>query len=478
MTSRTIPIVPIPSTPAIAAGTPIHARATRGRFTRWRWALVWLTQLAYYGLPWLTFNGRQAVLFDLQADRFFLFGAVLYPQDLIYLAGLLVLSALLLFFVTTVAGRLWCGFACPQTVYTELFQWIEHRCEGDRQARLRLDRSPWTAHKLVRRGGKHLAWALLALWTGFTLVGYFTPIRELALAVPFQLGPWEGFWIGFYGLATYGNAGFLRESVCQHMCPYGRFQGSLMDADTLYVAYDERRGEPRASRPRGTDPATHGKGGNGACVDCTLCVQVCPVGIDIRQGLQAACISCGLCIVACTQVMDLLRAPRGLIRMASERERSGQQAQPLGWRGQLARRRVLVYGGLLLLGSGLLVTGFAQRPTLRVNALRDRAVLARQVGHGAVENVYRLQVMNAQERPRDLRINVHGVEGLQLTSADTLRLPPAGAAQHSVTVRVDAAQAQALAGRVVPIWFGVGDVGREASTAERTETPSTLLLPR
>ena len=470
--TRTIPIVPVA---AIADGATIHARSTSGRFTRWRWALVWLTQLAYYGTPWLSFNGRQAVLFDLQADRFFLFGAVLYPQDLIYLAGLLVLSALLLFFVTTLAGRLWCGFACPQTVYTQLFQWIEHRFEGDHQARLRLDRSPWTAHKLARRGGKHLAWALLALWTGFTLVGYFTPIRDLALAVPGQLGPWETFWVLFYGLATYGNAGFLRESVCQHMCPYGRFQGSLMDANTLYVAYDERRGEPRASRPRGSDPAQQG---SGACVDCTLCVQVCPVGIDIRQGLQAACISCGLCIDACNKVMDQLRAPRGLIRMASERERSGPQTQALGWRGHLARRRVQVYGGLLLLGTGLLIASFAERPTLRVNALRDRGVLTRQVEHGAVENVYRLQVMNALERPRDLRIRVYGVEGLQLTSDDTLHLPPAGAAQHSVTVRVDAAQAQALAGSVVPIWFGVGDVEASKVEAELAETRSTLLLPR
>jgi len=199
MTHRTIPIVPVSGRPA---ADKIQVRSISGLFTRWRWAMVWITQLVYYGLPWLSWNGRQAVLFDLEASRFFLFGAVLYPQDLIYLAGLLVISALLLFFATTVAGRVWCGFACPQTVYTELFQWIEHRTEGDRQARLRLDRSPWTAEKIARRSGKHLAWGLLALWTGFTLVGYFTPIRELALAVPYQLGPWEGFWIGFYSLAT------------------------------------------------------------------------------------------------------------------------------------------------------------------------------------------------------------------------------------------------------------------------------------
>jgi cytochrome c oxidase accessory protein FixG len=194
MSTRIIPIVPAPN---VAADVKIQARSITGRFTRWRWAMVWLTQLGYYGLPWLQLNGRQALLFDLQADRFFLFGAVLYPQDLIYLAGLLVISAMLLFFVTTLAGRLWCGFTCPQTVYTELFQWIEHRLEGDRQARLRLDNSPWNAHKLARRGGKHLGWFVLSLWTGFTLVGYFTPIRELATAVPFGLGPWEAFWIGF-----------------------------------------------------------------------------------------------------------------------------------------------------------------------------------------------------------------------------------------------------------------------------------------
>jgi len=468
LTTRTIPIVPVSSGPVSGK---IQMRATSGVFTRWRWAMVWLTQALYYGLPWLQMRGHQAVLFDLQADRFYLFGAVLYPQDLIYLAGLLVFSALLLFFATTLAGRVWCGFACPQTVYTALFQWIEHHTEGDRQARLRLDHSPWNGHKLLRRGGKHLAWGALALWTGFTLVGYFTPIRELAQAVPHQLGPWEGFWIAFYGLATYGNAGFLRESVCQHMCPYGRFQGSLMDSNSLYVAYDTRRGEPRAARPRGSDPVARG---SGACVDCTLCVQVCPVGIDIRQGLQAACISCGLCIDACNQVMDKLRSPRGLIRLASERELQGQRRA--GWRAHLRRGRVRVYGGLLLLVAALLVLSFAQRPTLRLNAMRDRAVMARQVGHGAVENVYRLQVMNAQENTRTLRIAVHGPAGLQLDSPATLELPLAGAHLHTVTVRLAPAQAQALAGQVLPIRFSVTDVG--GSEPEHVETLSTLLVPR
>lgn len=470
MSTRVIPVLP---DPAIAVGEKIQARSITGLFTRWRWALVWLTQLVFYGLPWINMHGRQAVLFDLQTDRFFLFGALLYPQDLIYLAGLLVISALTLFFVTALAGRMWCGFACPQTVYTELFQWIEHRCEGDRQARQRLDRSHWNARKLARRGGKHLAWAVLAVWTGFTLVGYFTPIRELALAVPYQLGPWESFWIGFYGLATYGNAGFLRESVCQHMCPYGRFQGSLMDANTLNVAYDPRRGEPRGARPRGTDPVQRG---SGACVDCTLCVQVCPVGIDIRQGLQAACIGCGLCIDACNQVMDKLRSPRGLIRMASEAELAQPNGRTLSWGEHLARHRVQVYGGLLVLITLLMVSSFAARPTLRLNAMRDRAVMARQVEGGAVENVYRLQVMNAQERGRELRIAVQGLEGLQVASEDSLKLPPGGAHLQTVTVRLNATQARALAGQVLPIRFTVSDTGGTAP--EQTQTDSTLLVTR
>ncbi|MEZ5704164.1 MAG: cytochrome c oxidase accessory protein CcoG [Burkholderiaceae bacterium] len=470
MATRTIPIVPAP---AIAQDDKIQARSITGRFTRWRWAMVWLTQLGYYGLPWLQMNGRQAVLFDLQADRFFLFGAVLYPQDLIYLAGLLVISALLLFFVTTLAGRLWCGFACPQTVYTELFHWIEHRLEGDRQSRLRLDRSPWNAHKLARRGGKHLAWAVLGLWTGFTLVGYFTPIRELAQAVPFGLGPWEAFWIGFYGLATYGNAGFLREKVCQHMCPYGRFQGSLMDTNTLYVAYDERRGEPRAPRPRGSDPV---KRGSGACVDCTLCVQVCPVGIDIRQGLQAACISCGLCIDACNQVMDKLRSPRGLIRMASESELSSPVKKTLRLRDHLMRRRVLVYGGLLITAAAVMAVSFATRPTLRLNAVRDRAVLARQVDNGAIENVYRLQMMNASERVRDVWVSVSGADGLRLANPTHVRLAPAAAHTQTVTVHLDAAQAVALSGQIVPIHLSIAEADNPLSG--RAETASTFMVPR
>lgn len=469
--TRIIPLVP---ESGISRDPKIQARAVRGLFSRWRWALVWITQLVFYALPWLQINGRQAVLFDLEARRFFLFGAVLYPQDLIYLTALLVFSALLLFFATTVAGRVWCGFACPQTVYTEMFMWLEHRFEGDRLARLRLDESRWNANKLLRRGGKHLAWGALSLWTGLTLVGWFTPIRELmpALAVG-ALGPWELFWSGFYGLFTYTNAGLLREKVCQHMCPYGRFQGSMMDKNTLIVAYDTRRGEPRGARSRGSDARSKGQGD---CVDCTLCVQVCPVGIDIRQGMQAPCISCGLCIDACDSVMDKLRAPHGLVRFATQTELESPVPGQGGLLAHLMRPRVLIYGGLLALAGCALVLGLWLRPTLRVDAVRDRGVLARQVEDGQIENLYRLQLMNASERERSLALSVDGLPGLRLASVPQVRLAPAAAETVTVVLRLDAAQAQALAGRIAPIRFRVNEQAETGSALALTE--STFVVPR
>jgi cytochrome c oxidase accessory protein FixG len=277
----------------------IYPRAIGGLFTRWRWALVWLTQIVFYGLPWFQWGGRQMVLFDLGARRFYLFGLVLYPQDFIYLTGLLIISALSLFLFTAVAGRLWCGFACPQTVYTEIFLWIERRIEGDRSARMRLDRSPWSLDKLWRKALKQTAWIAVALWTGFTFVGYFVPIRQLAPQLLALQGTWQIFWVGFYGFATYGFAGYMREQVCKYMCPYARFQSAMFDKDTLIVTYDTPRGEPRGARGKKA-PAQ----GLGDCIDCGLCVQVCPTGIDIRGGLQYECIGCGMCVDACNSVMD------------------------------------------------------------------------------------------------------------------------------------------------------------------------------
>lgn len=478
-THRIIPLVPVTTlagSGGIEPAVKIQARHVSGRYARWRWVFVWLTQALFYGLPWLNWHGRQAVLFDLDARRFHIFDAVLFPQDLIYLTGLLVFSALLLFVATAVAGRVWCGFACPQTVYTELFMWIEQRTEGDRLARQRLDAAPWSAEKLLRRSVKHASWVALSLLTGFSLVGWFTPVHSLAQALPaLAFGPWEAFWILFYGAATYLHAGVLREKVCQHACPYGRFQGAMLDARSLVVGYDVARGEPRGARARGAEARSEARAkGQGDCVDCTLCVQVCPVGIDIRQGLQAACISCGLCIDACNNVMDKLGAPRGLVRFAAlQPDITGAD----GWRRALARPRVLVYGVSLLLLAGAMVWGWAQRPELRLNAMRDRGVLARQVDDGAVENVYRLQVMNASRQPRQLHLqalagDAASTTALHVQHRGTLSVDAAGATTLVVTVRMSAEQAQRHPrGTPVPIRLVVEDL----SAGVQAQTTTTFL---
>jgi cytochrome c oxidase accessory protein FixG len=322
LTQKTIPIQPV-ALGAMADGVfslsdepgKIYPRSVVGFFTRLRWVMVWVTQLVFYGIPWLQWNDRQAVLFDLAGSRFFIFGLVLHPQDLIYLAVLLVLAALTLFFFTAVAGRLWCGYACPQTVYTEIFLWLERITEGDRLARMRLDNAPWGLEKILRKGAKQGLWIGLGLFTGFTFVGYFTPIQDLVQELlMLSFSPWEWFWVLFYGLATYGNAGYLREQICKHMCPYARIQSALTDMDSMVIAYDAGRGEARGSRARAADPKALGLGD---CIDCTLCVQVCPTGIDIRNGLQSECIACAACIDVCDEVMFKMNYPTGLIRYAS-----------------------------------------------------------------------------------------------------------------------------------------------------------------
>ena len=395
----------------------IYPRSVSGLFSRWRWVMVFITQLVFYGLPWLEWGQRQAVLFDLESRRFYILGLLLYPQDFIYLSGLLVISALALFLFTAVAGRQWCGYACPQTVYTEIFLWLEKLTEGDRSARLRLDASPMSLNKLARKGGKQFLWLSVSLWTGFTFVGYFTPIRQLGMSfISAGMGPWETFWVFFYALATYGNAGFMREQVCKYMCPYARFQSAMFDKDTLIVTYDEARGEPRGSRSRKADPKDLNLG---SCIDCTLCVQVCPTGIDIRKGLQYECISCAACIDVCDTVMDKMSYPRGLIRYST------QNAVAKGWgKAQLLRRvfrpRVLVYSAILAGVTVALFASLALRVPFKVDVVRDRASLARIVSGGKIENVYRLQVMNATESTQNYRISASGLPGLLLASEGTI----------------------------------------------------------
>jgi cytochrome c oxidase accessory protein FixG len=409
----------------------IHPRAVHGWFATWRWALVWFTQIVFYGLPWLSWNGRQAVLFDLEARKFHIFGMVFWPQDFIFLTVLLVISALSLFLFTAVAGRLWCGYACPQTVYTEIFLWIEAKFEGDRAARVRLDRSPWRANKLLRRGGKHLAWLGVALLTGLTFVGYFTPIRDLLRAAGgLALGPWEGFWVLFYGFATYGNAGWMREQVCKYMCPYARFQSAMFDRDTLIISYDRERGEPRGGRARMANPRTQGLGD---CVDCSICVQVCPTGIDIRNGLQYECIGCAACIDGCNQVMQKLGYAPGLIRYSTQRALQAHLSAPDMWR-RVLRPRVLIYAGILLLVVAAWTVALVLRTPLKVDVIRDRGVLARATEDGRIENVYRLRIMNTREQKSTYQLSVTGLPGVDIASAREVTLGPAST--ETVPLRV------------------------------------------
>ena len=414
-----------------AAREEIYAREVQGRYASLRWICVWLTQIVFYGLPWLSWNGRQAVLFDLVARKFYLFGIVLWPQDFIYLAALLIISAYLLFLATAAAGRVWCGFACPQTVYTEIFMWIERKIEGSRSARMRLDRQPASLAKAGRKVAKHAAWLAVALWTGFSFVGYFTPVRSLAHEiVTLGLGPWEWFWVLFYSFATYGNAGWMREQVCKYMCPYARFQSSMFDKDTLIITYDEARGEPRGARAKNAPVA---KVNQGDCIDCTMCVQVCPTGIDIRQGLQYECIGCAACVDACNNVMDKVGFARGLIRYSTDHAMQ-QGLSSAGIRARALRPRVLIYLAVLL----AIVTAFgislAMRTPLKMDVLRDRGAMGRELDGGVIENVYRLQIMNTSETAHRYRILVDGLPSVRLASADEVTLQ--GTETRSVPVRV------------------------------------------
>jgi cytochrome c oxidase accessory protein FixG len=457
----------------------IQPRAVRGRFTNWRWLLVIVTQAVFYGLPWLSWGDRPAVLFDLGTRRFYVFALVLYPQDFVYLTALLLISAYALFLFTAVAGRLWCGYACPQTVYTEIFMAIERFFEGDRNARMRLDKAPWSLNKLWRKSGKQAGWLALALLTGLSFVGYFTPIRSLLTEIAsLSVGPWEAFWVLFYGFATYGNAGYMREQVCKYMCPYARFQSAMFDRDTLIISYDGERGEPRgrnAERSKKGEARTQVSTASpppGDCIDCELCVQVCPTGIDIRQGLQYECIGCAACIDVCDGVMDKMGTPHGLIRYDTENglEQHLSRSQRLR---RVLRPRVLIYGGVLLLITTGVLFSLLTRHSFRVDVVRDRASLARLVEDGWIENVYRLQVMNATESPQRYRIEAEGLPGLKLgDAAPTVEVGPAEARWVALSLRLPPETAHSLAPGAHPVrWL----IRRDD---EVVTEKSTFVLPR
>tara|TARA_R110002049_G_scaffold196523_15_gene365688 strand:- start:1134 stop:2519 length:1386 start_codon:yes stop_codon:yes gene_type:complete len=405
----------------------IYPREAKGRFATLRRLAMYVLLGMFYGGPWLEWGGRQAVLFDLPARKFYIFGLTLWPQDFIYLALLLIVLAVSLFFFTALAGRLWCGFACPQTVWTEAFVRIEQLVEGDRGKRIKLDQAPWTFNKIWRKSLKQFLWISLALYTGFTFVGYFVDIRELGASLAsFTAGPWEWFWVLFYGFATYGNAGYMREQVCKYMCPYARFQGAMFDRDTLIITYDEERGEPRGARRRGVDPKEKGLGD---CIDCTMCVQVCPTGIDIRKGLQYECIACAACIDACDAVMDKMEYPRGLIRYTTEHAIQHK-------RYQILRPRTIIYSLILVVLIASMATAIVVRKPVIVDVLRDRNALYRDVGRQGIENDYTLRIVNKQNIDREYSVTVRGLDGISVRTADIVRVPAESVFSLPVSVTV------------------------------------------
>ena len=439
----------------------IYPHHVTGRFARLRDLAMYVLLGLYYMLPWLQVGGLQAVLFDLPARKFYILGLTFWPQDFIYLALLLVSAGLALFFFTALAGRLWCGFACPQTVWTEAFLLMERWVEGSRQKRIKLDAAPWTPAKIARKSAKHLLWVTFSLWTGFTFVGFFTPIRELGASVlSLSLGPWETFWALFYGFATYGNAGFLREQVCKYMCPYARFQSAMFDRNTLIISYDGQRGEPRGGRRKGADP---GALGLGDCIDCTLCVQVCPTGIDIRKGLQYECIACAACVDICDEVMDKMNYPRGLIRYTTENMLEGRPARVL-------RPRVLVYGTLLLALVGGTLWSMTHRLPLRADLIRDRNALYRELPGGLIENVYTMKITNMDAVPHRYTLEVVGDTPAEIELTRPLALEAGAVGAFPLRIRL-AASAGA----------GVQRFELELAAEDRPEirrtVPARLVLP-
>ncbi len=406
----------------------IFPREVHGIYAGLRIASVFLLLGIFYALPWINWDGHQSILLDLPARKFYIFGLTFWPQDFLYLAFLLIIAAMSLFFFTAIAGRLWCGYACPQTVWTETFLWIERMIEGSRSQQMRLDAEKMNFRKFRIKFSKHSIWIIFSLFTGFTFVSYFTPARELIQeTIQFQLGPWETFWLLFYAFATYGNAGWMREQVCIYMCPYARFQSAMFDDDTLIVSYDEQRGEPKGSRSPSID---HRKKGLGDCINCTLCVQVCPTGIDIREGLQYQCISCSACIDACDDVMEKMQYPKGLIRYTTQNALAGKRSRVL-------RPRIVIYGTLLLLILLIFSYSILNRVPLGLDVIRDRNQLYRET-QGLIENVYTLRIMNMDTQAHSYLLSVEGINNLKLvTQNENILVESGGIKNVAVSVQAD-----------------------------------------
>ena len=407
----------------------VHPRIVQGRFSRLRIAALFLTLGLLYGLPWLQWGGRPAFLHDLPARKFYFFGLVFWPQDLIYLTAVLVVAALALFLFTALAGRVWCGYACPQTVFTQVLVWIERWVEGDRASQIRLRKNGFSLPRNTKLAIKWALWIVFALFTAFSTLGSFTPIRELGSRIlTGALGPWETFFLGFIVVAILLFAGKMREQVCIYMCPYARFQSAMFDRNTLIVSYDPARGEPRGAR--GKESAREAQKPLGDCVDCTLCVQACPTGIDIRNGLQYQCIACTACIDACNEVMDKVGSPRGLVRYTTLNAMENLKTKIL-------RPRVVAYGLLMVGIIAAVAVSLAHRVPVAFDVLRDRNAPYREARDGRIENVYRLKVLNMEEQARTYLLRASGLPGITVDyEAGDLEVGPGQVRDVPVRLRV------------------------------------------
>lgn len=414
-------------------GQRIHPKKATGYFANLRLALIGTTQMFFYVMPWLMWNERQAVWFDISSRHFYIFGMVLVPNHLLYLAGLLMVCAFGLFWWTTIAGRLWCGYACPQTVYTEIMLWIDYFIEGDRNKRLKLEKEPWHFHKIRIKLTKYLLIFMVAAWTGITFTGWFIPIREFAPAI-FNGTAASGAILAstIYGTFTWLLGHIMREKVCLHMCPYARFQSAMFDHDTLIISYDEERGEPRGARKKNTDRSETNLGD---CINCTMCVQVCPVGIDIRNGLQYQCIGCAACIDACNEIMDKMNYPRGLIRYTTEAVLKHEYSDA-DIKKRLLRPKVMLYGTFLFLALAGLLIGFTTRQTINIDVIKDRGVMVRENKQGMLENTYSLKINNANETDQILTATVSGFDDIRLTGLPENGLTLKGGELVSIPIQV------------------------------------------
>lgn len=398
----------------------IYPRRVWGKYRKLKWLAMVLLLGIYYTVPWLRWDRgpdapNQAVLIDMNHTRAYFFGIEIWPQEVYYITGILILAAVGLFFVTSMFGRVWCGYACPQTVWTDLFVWVERIVQGDRNARKKLDESPWTFDKIRKKTLTHLIWLLIGVSTGGAWVFYFNDAPTLADQILHFNIPWSvGGWIlGLTG-STYLMAGFAREQVCTYMCPYSRFQSAMFDKNTLIIAYDEQRGEPRGKHKAGESWEGHGH-----CIDCDSCVVVCPMGIDIRHGLQLECIACGLCVDACNNVMEKIGLPKGLIRYDTESK------EPF----KLIRPRNIWYASIISIVGCLMLYVLLTRSILDLNVIHDRNPLFVTLSDGTIRNGYIVHILNKSHDEKTFSLSVDGlekatikVEGSQEVPADSLRV--------------------------------------------------------